>query len=110
MVPDTFPFFVPCKSSINTLNLILFADFVLGGGGKVHAEQGKLSGCALFTLHVVSRWGTGLSDAWFISNGSLRFSGLSDAGRGAVTLGRAGVLEDTALGPLLIMDAIDLFD
>ena len=63
-----------------------------------------------FTLHVVSRWGRGLSDAWFISNGSLRFSGLSDAGRGAVTLGRAEVLEDTALGPLLIMDVIDLFD
>lgn len=104
--------FVPCKSFINALNLILFADFVLRlvGGGKVHTEQGKLSGCALFTLHVVSCWGTGLSDAWFISNGSLRFSGLSDAGRGAVTLGRAGVLEDTALGPLLIMDAIDLFD
>ena len=79
-------------------------------GGKIHAEQGKLSGCALFTLHVVSRRGTGLSDAWLISNGSLRFSGLSDAGRGAVTLGRAGVLEDTALRPLLIMDAIDLFD
>lgn len=47
---------------------------------------------------------------WFISNGSLRFSRLSDAEQGAVTLGRAEVLEDTALGPLLIMDAIDLFD
>lgn len=52
----------------------------------------------------------GLSDARFIFNGSLRFGGLSDAGRGALTLGCAKVLEDTALGPLLIMDAIDLFD
>lgn len=59
---------------------------------------------------MVARWGRGLSDAWFIFNGSLRFSRLSDAGRGAVTLGRAEVLEDTALGPLLIIDAIDLFD
>lgn len=55
-------------------------------------------------------WGRGLSDARFIFNGSLRFSRLNDAGRGAVTLGRADVLEDTELGPLLIMDAIDLFD
>lgn len=44
---------------------------------------------------------------WFISNGRLRFSGLSDAGQGAVTLGRAEVLEDKApaprfLRPLLI--------
>lgn len=46
---------------------------------------------------------------WFIFNVSLRFSRLSDAGRGAVTLGRAQVLEDTALGAH-IMDAIDLFD
>lgn len=59
---------------------------------------------------MVSHWDRRLNDAWFISNGSLRFSRLSDAGRGAVTLGRAEVLEDTALRPLLIMDAIDLFD
>lgn len=54
--------------------------------------------------------GAGLSDARFIFNGSLRFSRLSDAGRGAVTLGCAEVLEDTALGPLPVIDAIDLFD
>lgn len=63
-----------------------------------------------FALHVVARWDMGLSDARFIFNGSLRFSRLSDAGRGAVTLGCAEVLEDTALGPLPVIDAIDLFD
>lgn len=52
-----------------------------------------------FTLHAGSCWGRGVTDAWFISNGRLWFSGLSDAGQGAVTLGRAGVLEDTALTP-----------
>lgn len=55
-------------------------------------------------------WGRGLSDARFIFHGSLQFSRLSDAGRGALTLGRAEVLEDTALAPLLNMDAIDLSD
>lgn len=41
----------------------------------------------------------GQTDAWFISNAGLWFSGLSDAGQGAVTLGRAEVLEDTAPTP-----------
>lgn len=59
---------------------------------------------------MVARWGRGLSDVWFKFNGSLWFSRLSDAGRGAVTLGRAELLEVITLGPLLIMDAIDLFD
>ena len=78
--------------------------------GATSALSGQIIRLCSFTLHVVARWGRGLSDAWFIFNGSLRFSGLSDAGRGTVTLGRAEVLEDTALGPLLIMDTIDLFD
>lgn len=60
-----------------------------------------------FTLHVGSCWGRGLTDVWFISNGRLWFSGLSDAGHGTVTLGCAEVLEDKAptprfLRPLLI--------
>lgn len=61
------------------------------------ALSGQIIRLCSFTLHAVSCWGRGLSDAWFISNGRLRFSGLSDAGRGTVTLGRAEVLEDTAL-------------
>lgn len=40
-----------------------------------------------------------MTDVWFISNGRHWFSGLSDVGQGAVTLGRAEVLEDTALTP-----------
>lgn len=70
-------------------------------GGNVWTERAN---------YRASCWARGLSDAWFIYNGTLRFSGLSDAGCSAVTLGRAEVLEDTALRPLLIMDAIDLCD
>lgn len=78
--------------------------------GGTLALTGHIVRWCSFTLHVVACWGRGLSDARLIFNGSLRFSRLNDAGRGAVTLGRAKVLEDTALGPLLIMEAIDLFD
>lgn len=78
--------------------------------GATSALSRQITRLCSFTLHVVARWDTGLSDAWFIFNGSLQFSRLSDAGRGALTLGRAEVLEDTAPGPLLNMDTIDLFD
>lgn len=78
---------------------------MVGAEGAVAGRQ-IITVCS-FPLHAGSCWGRGLTDVWFISNGRLWFGGLSDAGQGAVTLGRAEVLEDTAptprfLRPLLI--------
>lgn len=51
----------------------------------------------------------GQTDAWFLSNARLCFSGLSDAGQGAVTLGRAEVCRGHDSHPTLSTAAIDLW-